>query len=46
VVGRSMAVAIQSITKLLVNTKYGKRISEVTSKNFPLGYGLIAKKKG
>jgi len=44
VIGKLSANIIQSLTSLLVKTKFGNKISKVTSKRFPMGYALIAKK--
>ena len=42
--GRSIAKFAQWFTLKFVNTKYGKKVSNATSRSFPLGYFLIAQK--
>jgi SAM-dependent methyltransferase len=44
VLGISLALFFQKVTSIFIKTNFGKRISKLTSKNFPLGYFLIAKK--
>ena len=44
VMGIHFAVCIQYITKVFINTRIGKKISEVTSEAFPFGYFLVARK--
>ena len=44
VVGKYLAMALQKMTWLLVQTKWGKHISAKTAQNFPFGYVMIAKK--
>jgi len=43
-VGNSIARVTQWITLCFIKTKFGKKISEGTSRSFPLGYFLIAEK--
>jgi len=43
-IGKSLSTFAQFITKLFVKTSIGKRISQKTSRLFPLGYFLIAEK--
>lgn len=43
-VGRPVAVAAQWITQAFSATRFGLKISRVTSASFPLGYFLIARK--
>ena len=43
-VGRSLAAISQWLTLHFVRTKLGKKISAATSRNFPLGYFLVAEK--
>ncbi|WP_299410515.1 class I SAM-dependent methyltransferase [Acaryochloris sp. IP29b_bin.148] len=33
------------LSRLVVNSRFGKKVSAKTSKNFPLGYGLVAQKQ-
>ena len=42
--GRSFALFSQWLTLRFIRTKLGKKISAATSKNFPLGYFLVAEK--
>jgi SAM-dependent methyltransferase len=43
-IGRSLAMFTQWLTLFIIRTKLGKRVSEATKDNFPLGYFLIAEK--
>lgn len=45
-IGKCLAIAIQSITLLFVRTALGKMISRKTAEIFPLAYFLIAEKPG
>ena len=45
-IGRFSAMAIQSVTATFLKLSIGKRISQRTSRMFPLGYFLIAEKAG
>ena len=42
--GRSLALIAQWVTLRFIRTKLGKKVSEATSSNFPLGYFLVAEK--
>lgn len=42
--GRALASAVQGITAAFVRTRAGRRLSERTSREFPLGYFLVARK--
>lgn len=42
--GKPLAILIQKITWLFIQTNIGRKISEKTAHNFPFGYTLIAKK--
>ena len=42
--GGLLARFIQSTVGFIVNTKWGRRISKKTSKNFPLGYFMVTQK--
>jgi len=44
-VGRPMAMLVQSMTYRFVKTKLGKKVSAGTSQQFPLAYFLIAEKQ-
>jgi SAM-dependent methyltransferase len=44
VFGDKLAVLTQLMASWFINTDYGRRMSESSSRNFPLGYFLIAKK--
>lgn len=44
IVGHSLAIAIQYLTGLFVQTRFGQKASKRTSKGFPLGYFLVAEK--
>jgi hypothetical protein len=44
VVGKYLAMALQKMTWLFVQTKWGRNISTKTAKNFPFGYVMIAEK--
>lgn len=41
-IGAPICMAAQALTSLALKTKYGKNISNKTSKNFPFGYFLVA----
>ncbi len=43
-IGRICSVAIQEITRVVVNTGPGRRFSESTGKKFPFGYFMLARK--
>lgn len=43
-IGRPLSRLIQSLALSFINTKFGKRASKATSKDFPFGYFLIAEK--
>lgn len=43
-IGRSLALFAQWLTSSFITTKFGKKVSEATSDNFPIGYFLIAEK--
>lgn len=43
-VGKPIAIVLQKITWLFIQTNIGKKISNKTAQNFPFGYTLIAKK--
>lgn len=43
-IGNNLSVILQKLTLAFVKSNIGKKISEKTSKNFPLGYFLIAQK--
>jgi SAM-dependent methyltransferase len=43
-IGKPLAIGLQSLTLLFVKTKIGKYISNKTSRVFPLGYFIVAKK--
>lgn len=45
VIGESFAIFIQWSTLLFIRTRFGRKISEGTKRNFPLGYFLIAEKR-
>ena len=42
--GRALALFVQWFTLKFIHTKYGKKVSDKTSRSFPLGYFLIAEK--
>jgi SAM-dependent methyltransferase len=42
--GRPLAAAAQWFTSVFIRTKFGRKVSEATRDNFPLGYFLIAEK--
>jgi SAM-dependent methyltransferase len=42
--GRPLAILVQQFAFAFIKTKFGKKVSEVTSAKFPLGYFLIAEK--
>jgi SAM-dependent methyltransferase len=44
-VGRGLAIGIQYVTWLFIQTSLGKKISETTSEVFPFGYFLIVEKR-
>jgi hypothetical protein len=44
VLGKSMARFIQYLCKMLLKLSAVKKLSSKTSKNFPLGYFMIAEK--
>ena len=44
VIGRKLAIFSQWLTLFFIRTRYGKRFSDTTKKNFPLGYFLVAEK--
>lgn len=44
-IGKILALTSQALTSTFVKTKIGKRISQKTAQNFPLGYFLIAIKE-
>ncbi len=43
-IGNGMAILIQNFTKFFIKTGLGKKLSEKTTRAFPLGYFLIAEK--
>jgi len=43
-IGKLSAIIIQKLTSLLIKSKFGNKISRITSNRFPIGYSLIAKK--
>ena len=43
-IGNTIAALFQSATKFFVNTSIGKKLSRRTSKQFPLGYFLVAQR--
>lgn len=43
-IGKSISKMIQSLTWRLINTSIGKRASRATQDQFPIAYGLIARK--
>ena len=43
-IGKNIAVVLQYITYIFIRTAVGKKISERTSRTFPLGYFLVAEK--
>jgi len=43
-IGKLLAVIIQKLTSIFIRMKIGKKISKVTSNQFPFGYAIIAKK--
>lgn len=42
--GNVLALVIQQLTWIFINTKIGKKISNVSSHKFPFGYTMIARK--
>jgi SAM-dependent methyltransferase len=42
--GKSLVIAVQSVTGVFVKSALGRRISEKTGRIFPLGYFLVAEK--
>jgi len=44
-VGRSLAAFTQYAASVFIRTRIGKRASDKTSKQFPLGYFLVAEKR-
>lgn len=45
-IGRSLAALSQSLTRFVIRTKLGKKVSEATRDGFPFGYFLVAQKPG
>lgn len=45
IIGKLTTILIQNLTWIFLKTKIGKKISSVTSEEFPLGYFLIAQKR-
>jgi len=45
IVGNTLANFLQVTSHIFIKTRLGKKISQKTSQNFPLGYFLIAEKK-
>ena len=45
-VGRILATVLQSAISWFVNTRAGRRVSKATGRRFPLGYFLVATKRG
>jgi SAM-dependent methyltransferase len=45
IVGKSISKMIQSLTWLFINTSIGQKASRATRDQFPIAYGLIAKKQ-
>lgn len=43
-IGKPIAILIQTITFFFISTSLGEKISAMTSKNFPFGYFLVAEK--
>lgn len=43
-IGKLLAINIQKLTAIFIKMKLGKKISKVTSNQFPFGYAIIAKK--
>ncbi|MGD0126618.1 MAG: class I SAM-dependent methyltransferase [Terriglobia bacterium] len=44
VIGRGVAIVVQSATRVLLKTGLGRKCSEKTRKKFPLGYFMVAEK--
>jgi hypothetical protein len=44
VFGRTLAIIAQRVTYLFRQTRLGRKISEATAEQFPLGYFLVAEK--
>jgi len=44
--GEILASSIQQLTRIFLRTRFGQKVSEVTSESFPLEYFLIAEKHG
>lgn len=44
ILGRRLSVMIQAFSSFLIKTKFGRRVSLNTGKNFPFGYFLVGKK--
>jgi SAM-dependent methyltransferase len=43
-IGHSLSMFAQWLTLSFIRTRFGKKVSEATGKNFPIGYFLIAEK--
>lgn len=42
--GKFFAILVQQFASLFIKTKFGKKVSEITSRNFSFGYFLVAEK--
>src|SRR5262249_24448617 len=45
-IGRSLAALSRSLTRFVIRTKLGKKVSQPTRDGFPFGYFLVAQKPG
>jgi hypothetical protein len=45
-IGAPLAAALQGVARAGVRTRWGERLARVSSRHFPLGYFLIARRAG